>query len=155
MSEVEIEALRQKVTTLQETVKVLIENEPIEGSDVTPVIEIGVEPNHPAADGGMEGTNELHQNDNTQRIRRMMKENSSDPIPSLQGINALKIKTAVSGVNDIICNIRVENLDELKQLLRAGSRLVCNKGVIADSKELKEPYWKRQIKMILQDSRKI
>ena len=84
-----------------------------------------------------------------------MKENSSDPIPSLQGINALKIKTAVSGVNDIICNIRVENLDELKKLLRAGSRLVCNKGVIADSKELKEPYWKRQIKMILQDSRKI
>ena len=155
MSKVEIEALRQNVTTLQETVKVLIGNDPIEGSDVTSVIEIEVEPNHPAADGGMEATNKLHQNDNTQRIRRMMKKNSSDPIPSLQGINALKIKTAVSGVNDIICNIRVENLDELKKLLRAGARLVCNKGVIADSKELKEPYWKRQIKMILQDSRKI
>ena len=30
----------------------LIENDPVEGSDVTSVIEIGVEHNHPASDGG-------------------------------------------------------------------------------------------------------
>ena len=30
----------------------LIENDSIEGSDVTSVIEIGVEQNHPASDGG-------------------------------------------------------------------------------------------------------
>ena len=65
MSEVEIEALRQKVTTPQETVEVLIENDTVKGSDVTTIIEIGVEQNHPAADGCMEGTDELHQTDDT------------------------------------------------------------------------------------------
>ena len=74
MSEVEMEALRQKVTTPQETIKMLIENDPVEGSDETPEIEIGVEQNHPAADGGMEGTDELHQNDDTKRIREIMEE---------------------------------------------------------------------------------
>ena len=40
----------------------------------------------------------------------------------------------------------MKNLDELKNLLRAGVRLVCNKvGVIANKKECKEPYWKRRI----------
>ena len=67
MSEVEIEALRRKVTTPQETVEMLIENDPVEGSDVTSVLEIGVEKNHPEADVRMEGTDELHQNDDTQR----------------------------------------------------------------------------------------
>ena len=65
MSEVEIEALRLKVTTPQEPVEVLIKNEPIEGSDVTPVIESEVEQNHPATDGSMEVTQELHQNNDT------------------------------------------------------------------------------------------
>ena len=60
----------------------------------------------------MEGTDELHQNDDTQQIRRMMKENSSDPIPSLGGIDVLKVKSTVFEVNDVICNIRVKNLDE-------------------------------------------
>ena len=73
----------------------LIENSPVEGSDVTPVIKIGVEQNHPAADGGMVRTNELHQNDDTQRISIIMQENST-----------------VSEINDIICNIKVQNLDE-------------------------------------------
>ena len=41
-SKVEIETLRRKVTTAQETVEVLIENGSVEGSDVTPVIEIWV-----------------------------------------------------------------------------------------------------------------
>ena len=41
----------------------LIENDPVGGSDVTPLFEIGVEKNHPTADGGMEGTDDLHQND--------------------------------------------------------------------------------------------
>ena len=65
LSEVEIEALRQNVTTPQETVEVLIENDTVKGSDVTTIIEIGVEQNHPAADGCMEGTDELHQTDDT------------------------------------------------------------------------------------------
>ena len=67
----------------------------------------------------MEGTDELYQNNDTQRIRRTMQENSCDPTPSLRGIDALKVKSTVSEVNDIICNIRVENLDELKNLLSA------------------------------------
>ena len=48
LSEVEIEALRKKVTIPQETVKELIENDPVEYSDVTTVIENGLEQNHPA-----------------------------------------------------------------------------------------------------------
>ena len=96
----------------------MIGNDPDEGSDVTPEIKIGLEQNHPAADGCMEGTDELHQNDNTQRLGQMMQENSSDPIPSLRGIDALKVKSTVSEVNDIICNIRVKNLDELKKISR-------------------------------------
>ena len=102
----------------------------------------------------MEGTDELHQNDDTQRMRRMMQENSSDPIPLLQGIDPLKVKSTVSEVNDIICNIRVKNLGELKNLLRDGAKLVCNKvGVISNKEEFKEPYWK--LKMIWQDSGKM
>ena len=46
----------------------MIENDPVEGFDVTPVIEIGVQQNQSAADSGTEGTDELHQNDDTQRI---------------------------------------------------------------------------------------
>ena len=46
-----------------------------------------------------------------------MQENSSDPIPSLQGIDALKVKNTVSEINNIICNIRVKNLDELENHL--------------------------------------
>ena len=130
---VEIEALRRKVTTAQEPVKVLIENVTVDGSDVPPVIKIRVEQNHPAADGGMEGTDELHQHDDTQRIRRMRQENSSDPIASLRGIDALKVKNTVSEINDIICYIKMGNLDKLKNLLRAGARLVCDKvGVIVN-----------------------
>ena len=56
----------------------------------------------------------------------MMHENSSDPIPSLQGTDALKAKSTISEVNDIMCNIRVKNLDEIKNLLRAGAKLKCN-----------------------------
>ena len=52
MSEVEIEALRWKATNPEESAEVLIENDSVEGSDVTSVIEIGVEQNHPASDGG-------------------------------------------------------------------------------------------------------
>ena len=55
----------------QETVEVMIENCSVEGSDVTPIIEIGVEQNHPTADGGTEETDELAQIDDTHRIRRM------------------------------------------------------------------------------------
>ena len=89
---------------------------------------------------------ELHKNDDTKRIRGIMQENSSDLILSLRGIHALKVKSAVSEVNDIICKMRVKNLDELKNLVRAAARLVCNKvGVIANKKEFKEPYWKRRI----------
>ena len=74
-----------------------------------------------------------------------MQENSSDPIPSLQSIDALKCKSTVSEVNDIISSIRVKNLDELKNLLRAGERLVCNKvSVIANKKDVKEEHWKRR-----------
>ena len=120
----------------------MIENDPVEGSDVTPVTEIGVEKNHPAADDGMERNDELHQNDDTQRIRRMMQENS-DTILSYRGVDALKV-SAVSEACGIICNITVKNLDELKNLLRAGARLVPKKvGVTANIKIFKEPYWKR------------
>ena len=98
-----------KVTNPQESVKMLIGNDQVEGSVVTSVIEIGLEQNHPAADGSMEGTHELHQNDDTQIMTRMMQENDSDPIPSLRGIDALKVKSIASEVNEIICNIRVKN----------------------------------------------
>ena len=47
-----IESFGGKITTSQETVEVLIENYPFKDSDVTPVIKVGVEQNHPAADGG-------------------------------------------------------------------------------------------------------
>ena len=73
----------------------------------------------------MEEAGELHQSD-TQKIIRMMQENSRDPIPSLQGMDALKVESIVSEVNDIICNIRVESLDCLQ-------------------KKFKEPYWKKRI----------
>ena len=79
MSEVEIEALRGKVTTPRETVEALIGNDLVEGSDVTPEIETGLEQNYHAPVGG------LHQNDHKQRLRRTMQENSTDPIPSLRG----------------------------------------------------------------------
>ena len=135
LSEVEIEALRLKVTTPPEPVEVLIKNDPIEGSDVTPVIESEVEQNHPATDGSMEVTHELHQNNDTQRISRMMQENSSDPIPSLRGIDALKVESTVSEINDSACNIRVKHSDQLKNLLRATTRLVCaNVAVISNKK---------------------
>ena len=100
----------------------------------------------------MEEAGELHQRD-TQKIIRMMQENSRDPIPSLQGMDALKVESIVSEVNHLICNIRVESLDELKNLLRAGARLVCDKvGTIAYKKNLKNHTGKSELKMILQDS---
>ena len=58
--------------TPQETVEVMIENCPVEGSDVTSITEIGVEQNHLTANGGMEKTNELAQTDYTHRIKRMI-----------------------------------------------------------------------------------
>ena len=134
----------------------MIENNPVEGSEVTPLFEIGIEQNLFAADGGIEGTDELHQNDDTQSIRRMIQGNSSDHIPSLRGVDALKAKSTISEFNDIICNIRVEHLDELKNLLRPGARLVCDIiGVIANKKNLKNHTGKGELKMILQDSGKI
>ena len=63
----------------------------------------------------------------------MRQENSSDPIASLRGIDALKVKNTVSEISDIICNIKMGNLDKLKILLRAGARLVCDKvGVVVN-----------------------
>ena len=44
----------------------------------------------------------------------MMQENSKDLILLLRGIDSLKVKSTVSEVNDISGNIRVENLDQLK-----------------------------------------
>ena len=61
-------------------------------------------------------------------------------------MDASKVKSTVSEVNDIICNIMVKNLDELKNLFIGGTRLVYDKvGVIFNIKEFKEPYWKRQV----------
>ena len=61
-------------------------------------------------------------------------------------MDASKVKSIVSEVNDIICNIMVKNLDELKNLFIGGARLVCDKvGVIFNIKEFKKPYWKRQV----------
>ena len=138
--------MRQSLATLQEPVEVLIENDPVEGSYVTPLLGIGTEQNHPADDGGMEETDELHQNDDTQGIRRMMQGSSNNLIPSLRGIDALKVKTTVSEFNDIIWNIRLKNSDELQNLLRAAGRLVCDiVGVIANKQEFKEPHCKRLI----------
>ena len=60
-------------------------------------------------------------------------------------MDASKVKSTVSEVNDIICNIMVKNLDELKNLFIGGARLVCDKvGVIFNIKDFKKPYWKRQ-----------
>ena len=104
----------------------------------------------------MEGTEELHQTDDTKKTRRMMQECSSDPISSLLDIDALEVESTVSEVNDIIYNIRVKNVDELKNLFRAGSRLVCSKvDVIAQKKTLKNHTAKGELNMILQDSGKI
>ena len=137
-------SLMPKVSTPQEPVEVLTENDAVEGSDITPVIESVVERDHSAADGGIEGTDQLHQSENTQRIREMMHKNSNDFITSLRGIDALKVKSTVSEVDDIICKIRVKNLDELRNLLRDWGRLVCSKvGVTANKKEFKEPYWEK------------
>ena len=139
------------ITTPQEPVKLLIENDPVEGSDVIPVTETGVKQNYLAAEDGMEGRDELHQNDDTQRIKSMIQENSIDPILSLWGIDALK----VSEVNYIICNNRVEILDKLKNLLRAGARLVYNKVGVIEQKESKKPYWIREIEDDIARLRKI
>ena len=82
-----------------------------------------------------------------------MQENSSNLIPSLQGIDALEVEGAVSKVNDIIYNIRLESLEELKNIFRARARIVCSKvGVIANKKEFKEHTGKGKFKMTLQDS---
>ena len=43
LPEVNIEALKPNVMTPQETVEVLIGNDPVEGSDVTPENKIGLE----------------------------------------------------------------------------------------------------------------
>ena len=76
----------------------------------------------------------------------MMHENSSNPIPSLRDIDALKVKSTVSEVNDNTCYIRVKNLYNLKNLFIAWARLVCKKvSVISNKKEFKEPYWKKRI----------
>ena len=50
----------------------MIENFSVEGSDVTPIIEIGIEQSDPTADGGTEEADELAQIDDTHRIRRMI-----------------------------------------------------------------------------------
>ena len=47
----------------------------------------------------------------------------------------MKVKSTVSEVNDIIFNITVQNLEELKNLLSAGARLVCNKVAIIANKK--------------------
>ena len=108
------------------------------------------------SDSDMEGTEELHQTDDTKKTRRMMQEYSSDPISSLLDIDALEVESTVSEVNDIIYNIRVKNVDELKNLFRAGSRLVCSKvDVIAQKKTLKNHTAKGELNIILQDSGKI
>ena len=53
-----------------------------------------------------ERTDELHQNDDTQGIRRMMQGSSNNLIPSLRGIDALKVKGTVSEFSDVMWNIR-------------------------------------------------
>ena len=44
----------------------------------------------------------------------MMQKNSKDLILLLRGKDSLKVKSTFSEVNDISGNIRVENLDQLK-----------------------------------------
>ena len=108
------------------------------------------------SDSDMEGTEELHQTDDTKRTRRMMQKNSSDPIPSLLDVDALEVESTVSEVNDIIYSIKVKNVDELKNLFRAGSRLVCRKlDDIAQKKTLKNHSGKAELNMILRVSEKI
>ena len=53
-------------------IEVTIKTFPVEGFDVTSIIEIGVEQNHLTANGGTEKTNELAQTDDTHRIKRMI-----------------------------------------------------------------------------------
>ena len=67
----------------------------------------------------------------------------------------MKVESTVSEANGNICNIKMKNLDELKTILRAWPRLVCNKiGVIANKKECKERTGKEELKMIWQNSKR-
>ena len=64
----------------------------------------------------------------------------------------MKVKSTVLEVNDIISNIMLKNLDELKNLVRAEARLLCT---IPTKNNLKNRTGNGEMKMILQDSGKI
>ena len=68
----------------------------------------------------------------------------------------MKVKSTVSEISVIVCIIRVKNLDELKNLLRAGARFLCNKlGVITKKKYVKSRIGKGELKIIFQDPGKL
>ena len=76
----------------------------------------------------------------------MTQKSSSDPIPSLRGIDVLKIKSTVKGQWYYVQYQGEKSRWTEKPL--GSCRLVSNKvGVFANKKEFKEPYWKRQIEM--------
>ena len=76
----------------------------------------------------------------------MTQKSGSDPIPSLRGIDVLKIKSTVKG-QWYYLQYQGEKFRSTEKPLGSW-RLVCNKvGVFANKKEFKEPYWKKQIGM--------
>ena len=81
----------------------------------------------------------------------MMQKNSKDLILLLRGKDSLKVKSTFSEVNDISGNIRVENLDQLKNSSKLELvKRVAKQVLLPTKNNLKSDNEKKKLKMVLQ-----
>ena len=81
----------------------------------------------------------------------MMQKNSKDLILLLRGKDSLKVKITFSEVNDISGNIRVENLDQLKNSSKLELvKRVAKQVLLPTKNNLKSDNEKKKLKMVLQ-----
>ena len=81
----------------------------------------------------------------------MMQKNSKDLMLLLRGKDSLKVKSTFSEVNDISGNIRVENLDQLKNSSKLELVMrVANQVLLPTKNNLKSDNEKKKLKMVLQ-----
>ena len=67
------------------------------------------------------------ESDITKRLKLLLKNPKTDPIPSLRSADAFQLKQETEEVNKAMSSITLNNISDFKNLIKAGATIVCER----------------------------
>ena len=91
--------------------------------------------------GGSESESDI-----TKGLKLVFKNPKNDPIPSLRSADAFQLEQETEEVNKAKSSINLNDLNDFKNLIKAGGTIVCERmGIRKSVKQQQVPFWKRRI----------